>query len=120
MPETSALPSSEPLPNIPNKSVPSETLPLETTPAPGTSRAGAATEDLWKRLRLPHYQRNHPPVANANTVYHTDLVIHLMRHLECRVSDEELRAIAAEHDLAQKLEASEPADKSLEAGSAVA
>ena len=52
--------------------------------------------------------------------HNTDLIIQLMRHLECRVSDEELRAIAAEHELAQKLEASEPLDKSPEAGSAVA
>ena len=43
--------------------------------------------------------------------HNTDLVIHLMRHLECRVSEEELRAIAAEHELANKLEQTNPAEK---------
>ena len=35
--------------------------------------------------------------------HNTDLVIQLMRHLQCRVSDEELRAIASEHEAAEKL-----------------
>ncbi len=37
--------------------------------------------------------------------HNTDLLLQLMKHLECRVSDEELRAIMAERDLAAKLEA---------------
>ena len=36
--------------------------------------------------------------------HNTDLILHLMRHLECRISAEELRALTAEHELAQKLE----------------
>ena len=47
-------------------------------------------------------------VVLKNLEHNTDLVIHLMRHLECRVSDEELRAIAAEHELAEKLEKADP------------
>jgi uncharacterized membrane protein len=47
--------------------------------------------------------------------HNTDLVIHLMRHLECRVSEEEMRAIAAEHELAEKLEQADSAAKALEA-----
>lgn len=35
--------------------------------------------------------------------HNTDLVIQLMRHLQCRVSDEELLAIASEHEAAEKL-----------------
>ena len=35
--------------------------------------------------------------------HNTDLVIQLMRHLQCRVSDEELRAIASEHEAAGQL-----------------
>ncbi len=35
--------------------------------------------------------------------HNTDLVIQLMRHLQCRVPDEELRAIAEEHEAAEKL-----------------
>ena len=50
-------------------------------------------------------------VVLKNLEHNTDLVIHLMRHLECRVSEEELRALAAEHELAQKLEASDPLTK---------
>ena len=40
--------------------------------------------------------------------HNTDLVIQIMRHLECKISDEELRAIAAERDTAEKLEADDP------------
>jgi len=47
--------------------------------------------------------------------HNTDLVIQLMRHLECRVSTEELRALAAEHDLAEKLEAEDPMAKNKKA-----
>ena len=50
-------------------------------------------------------------VVLKNLEHNTDLVIHLMRHLECRVSEEELRAIAAEHELAEKLEREGPAAK---------
>ena len=35
--------------------------------------------------------------------HNTNLVLHLMRHLECQVSEEELRILAAEHELADKL-----------------
>ena len=35
--------------------------------------------------------------------HNTNLVIQLMRHLQCRVTDEELQAIAAEHESAEKL-----------------
>ena len=211
-----------------------DALPLNgaaATSTAGMTGAPAATEtaspaptqaDLWKRLRLPHYESHHPPVQNANTVYqqglspldklavaitdrvgsmgffliilgwtilwtsynilasevpalrwhpfdpfpsfvayllisnviqillmplimvgqnvqgrhseiraqldfevnqkaekeimvvlrhlehNTDLVIQLMQHLECRISEEELRAIAAEHNLAEQLEAVNP------------
>jgi uncharacterized membrane protein len=40
--------------------------------------------------------------------HNTDLVLQLMRHLECRVSDEELRALAAEQELAERLVAVDP------------
>ena len=36
--------------------------------------------------------------------HNTDLMIHLMRHLQCQVADEDLQAIAAEHEAAVKLE----------------
>jgi len=42
---------------------------------------------------LLHLQRN------------TDLLLQLMQHLDCRISDEELRAIAAEKQLAQQVSA---------------
>lgn len=35
--------------------------------------------------------------------HNTDLLLHLMRHLECRVSEEEIRAISAEMELADRL-----------------
>jgi uncharacterized membrane protein len=37
--------------------------------------------------------------------HNTDLLLQLMKHLECRVSDEELRAITAEKEIAAQLEA---------------
>ncbi len=40
--------------------------------------------------------------------HNTDLVIQLMRHLQCQISDEELRAIAAETELADQLAAVKP------------
>ena len=46
---------------------------------------------------LLHLQRN------------TDLLLQLMQHLDCRISDEELRAIAAERQLAQQVSAAIPA-----------
>jgi len=46
---------------------------------------------------LLHLQRN------------TDLLLQLMQHLDCRISDEELRAIAAERQLAQQVSAALPA-----------
>jgi uncharacterized membrane protein len=42
--------------------------------------------------------------------HNTDLIIQLMRHLECRVDDEQLRAIAAENQLAEKLAKTKPED----------
>ncbi len=36
--------------------------------------------------------------------HNTDLILHLMRHLECQIPAEELRALTTEHELAQKLE----------------
>ena len=219
-----------------------DALPLNGTAAindaapPATEAAPPANErmDLWKRLRLPHYEHDHPPVQNANTVYreglspldklavaitdrvgsmgffliilgwtivwtgynilasevaalrwhpfdpfpsfvayllisnviqillmplimvgqnvqgrhseiraeldfqvnqkaekeimvvlrhlehNTDLLLQLMEHLECRISGEELRAIAAEHDLAEQLEeVTSPADAAEEAKAAV-
>lgn len=36
--------------------------------------------------------------------HNTDLILHLMRHLECQISAEELRALTAEHELALSLE----------------
>lgn len=38
----------------------------------------------------------------------TDLLLRLMQHLDCRISDEELRAIAAEKRLAQLVSAAIP------------
>jgi len=35
--------------------------------------------------------------------HNTDLLIHLMEHLDCRVSREELRAFEAEKDLANQI-----------------
>ena len=43
--------------------------------------------------------------------HNTDLLLQLMKHLECRVSDEELRAITAEQELSDKLAAFDPLDK---------
>ena len=40
-----------------------------------------------------------------NLEHNTDLLIQLMRHLECKVSEEEVRALAAERSIADKLEA---------------
>jgi uncharacterized membrane protein len=37
--------------------------------------------------------------------HNTNLILHLMKHLECRVSEEEIRAIAAESELANQLAA---------------
>ena len=42
--------------------------------------------------------------------HNTDLLLQLMRHLECRVSDEELRALQAEAELADKLAAVNPVE----------
>ena len=44
--------------------------------------------------------------------HNTDLVIQLMRHLQCKISDEEMRAIAAETELADKLAAARPGGNS--------
>jgi len=38
----------------------------------------------------------------------TDLLLQLMQHLDCRVSEEELRAIAAEKQLARKMSSVDP------------
>jgi uncharacterized membrane protein len=43
--------------------------------------------------------------------HNTELLIHLMRHLECRISEEELRALAAEQELADRLAAVDPVAK---------
>lgn len=40
--------------------------------------------------------------------HNTDLLLQLMKHLECRVSEEELRALAAEAELANKLASTDP------------
>jgi uncharacterized membrane protein len=40
--------------------------------------------------------------------HNTDLLLQLMRHLECRISDEELRALAAENELGDRIAASDP------------
>ena len=41
--------------------------------------------------------------------HNTDLVIQLMKHLECRIPDDDLHALEAERDLAAKLESVNPA-----------
>ena len=206
-------------------SLPADSMPAEDAAPISAADASPTPSDIWKRLKLPHFEHDHPPVANANEVYdkgltpldklaakitekvgsmgfflmiltwtilwtsynilateapglhwkafdpfpafvayllisnviqillmplimvgqnvqsrhseiraeldfeinqkaekeimvvlknlehNTDLVIHLMRHLECRVSEEELRALAAEHELAEKLEAVDPLAK---------
>jgi len=38
-----------------------------------------------------------------NLEHNTDLLIQLMKHQDCRISDEELRALTAEKDLADKI-----------------
>ena len=43
-------------------------------------------------------------VVLQNLEHNTDLLIQLMRHLECKISDEEMRALTAEHELADKLQ----------------
>lgn len=48
--------------------------------------------------------------------HNTDLLLHLMRHLECRVLEEELRALAAEQELADRLAAIDPVAGAGEAG----
>ena len=47
-------------------------------------------------------------VVLHNLEHNTDLLIQLMRHLECKISEEELRALSAERLLADKLEAAKP------------
>lgn len=42
-----------------------------------------------------------------NLEHNTDLLIQLMRHLECKISVEEMRALSAERKLADKLEAAQ-------------
>lgn len=43
-------------------------------------------------------------ISILHTLEHnTDLLIQLMKHLDCRISDEELRAITAERELADKV-----------------
>ena len=39
--------------------------------------------------------------------HNTELILHLMRHLECQIPAEELKALTAEHEQAQKLETGE-------------
>ena len=43
--------------------------------------------------------------------HNTDLLLQLMKHMECRVSDEEMRAITAEQELSDKLAVFDPLDK---------
>jgi len=50
-------------------------------------------------------------VVLKNLEHNTDLIIQLMKHLECRVSEEEMRAITAEKEIAEKLEAVDPLAK---------
>ncbi len=40
--------------------------------------------------------------------HNTDLLIQLMKHLDCRISEEEIRAISAERDLADKVSSVQP------------
>ena len=47
-------------------------------------------------------------VVLHNLEHNTDLLIQLMRHLECKISEEEMRALSAERQLADKLEAAKP------------
>ncbi len=54
-----------------------------------------------------------------NLEHNTDLLIQLMRHLECKVSEEEVRALAAERDIADKLEAAGVSNDAGKAGAAV-
>lgn len=49
----------------------------------------------------------------------TDRLLHLMQHLDCRISDEELRAIAAEKKLAQQVSAAIPATVEQKASAAL-
>ena len=39
-----------------------------------------------------------------NLEHNTELILQLMKHLECRVSEEEIRAISAEHHLTERLD----------------
>ena len=47
-------------------------------------------------------------VVLHNLEHNTELLIQLMHHLDCKISEEELRALSAEHKLADKLEAAQP------------
>ena len=40
--------------------------------------------------------------------HNTDLLVHLMRHMDCRISEEEMRAISSEQKLAEKLARVDP------------
>ena len=42
-------------------------------------------------------------VILKNVEHNTDLMIQLMKHLDCRISDEEMRALTAEKELADKV-----------------
>lgn len=45
--------------------------------------------------------------------HQTDLLIQLMQHLDCRVSQEEIRALSAEKDLASRIEVQGPSSADL-------
>lgn len=50
-------------------------------------------------------------IVLRNLEHNTDLMIQLMKHLECRISEEEMRAIISEKEIADKLEAVDPLAK---------
>lgn len=47
-------------------------------------------------------------VILKNVEHNTDLMIQLMKHLDCRISDEEMRALTAEKELAEKVSMVKP------------
>lgn len=61
------------LPNSTTKNTLPETMTPETAQTTANDNTDAAREELWKHLRLPHFEHDHPPVANANTVYEQGL-----------------------------------------------
>jgi hypothetical protein len=50
--------------------------------------------------------------------HNADLLLQLMRHLECRITEEEVRALTAERELTDRLAQADPVERAVNGGSA--